>query len=1170
MTKLNFGYTWWGEKWLDALLKTDYSNRLPRGKSYARKGSVTSILIADDGAVVSRVQGSRPKPYIVTLSLPAFTPQEKATLLDIVFNNLLYLSSLLNSKLPEPLYQECLEKNVKLFPARWEDMKASCSCPDWADCCKHIAAVIYMIANEIDKNPFIVFQLHRLDIFSELEKKGFVLDKSAQDMKPLSDCLESRIAVQKKKPLDRHQIQTLVFTGIPLLRNQLLTLLDSNPLFYPQGDFKKILQKIYENLAKKTDLIFLSDAEESESDNRLEKAQTIRISLSDSLDETILIDKMPIDIAEFAHLLVQLPARKLTRVSDDVAALYFAHQFALKLLQKSAFIPEVISLTDTAYVLRWVPALLNQDVHGLFSKMVQIVPSELVTLQLKPASKKILKQEEAVKLLISLFIRHYMSQHCFDDADCDLRNDVMAFFFAGDILEPKRFEDKELPTTIALWLSKFYMTHKNYRPILKIEEARSHFDLSVLVENQKKPLELPIALGQVLNKPEYQQVALSLFKDLQLLETYFPLIATVLLSKGQEKVTLTRKDFPDILFKQLPILKLLGIPLLLPKGLEDILRPHLTVSVTKKTASKIAGASYLSLHDLLSFDWEIAIGDRHLSLKEFRALVKDGHGILKIRDQYVYFDEKEIQKILRSIDQAPRLTAQEALRTVLSENYNGVDITVHQAVQKMLAELHGVTSVPLPETLKATLRPYQLRGYEWLCKNARFGFGSLVADDMGLGKTVQVIAYLLKLKSENKLKNHPALVVVPTSLLTNWQKEIDKFAPDLNVHIYHGSNRELTLKNKDVFMTSYGLLRRDHDKFNTFKWPVVIIDEAQNIKNHTTAQTKAIKNLKADNRIAMTGTPVENRLSEYWSIIDFLNKGYLQSSETFKKEFAIPIEVDRDQDALERFKKMTEPFILRRVKTDKNIIKDLPDKIEMDHFNLLSKEQAALYQSVVDQMLHQIENEEGINRKGLVFKLMTSLKQICNHPAHFQKKKEIDADLSGKTSLLLNILETIFENDEKVLIFTQYTEMGELLQKLIAQTYATEALFFHGGLSRNKRDEMVERFQNERASNTLILSLKAGGTGLNLTAAKHVIHFDLWWNPAVEAQATDRVYRIGQKENVMVYRMITKDTFEEKINDMLIKKKELANLTVSNGEKWIGEFSNQELRQLFELGNTSS
>jgi len=349
---------------------------------------------------------------------------------------------------------------------------------------------------------------------------------------------------------------------------------------------------------------------------------------------------------------------------------------------------------------------------------------------------------------------------------------------------------------------------------------------------------------------------------------------------------------------------------------------------------------------------------------------------------------------------------------------------------------------------------------------------------------------------------------------------------------------------------------------------MLVVDEAQNIKNPNTKQSKAIKKIKSSHKIALTGTPVENSLIDYWSIFDFTNKSYLEGVKSFKKNYLNPIEKDKDEVILERFKAITSPFILRRVKTDKNIIDDLPDKIITDCYCPLSNIQTALYKDTIDKTLKQIENSDGIERKGMVFKLINSLKQICNHPSHFTASKKFNVEESGKMEMLIDILENINENKdnkEKVIIFTQFVKMGNIIVELLKEKFETDVMFYHGSLTLKKRDKIIEEFQNNEDKQILIVSLKAGGTGLNLTAANHVVHFDLWWNPAVENQATDRVFRIGQEKNVFVYRFITNGTFEEKINEMLMSKKELAEVTVGTGEKFITEMSNEELQGLISL-----
>jgi SNF2 family DNA or RNA helicase len=510
------------------------------------------------------------------------------------------------------------------------------------------------------------------------------------------------------------------------------------------------------------------------------------------------------------------------------------------------------------------------------------------------------------------------------------------------------------------------------------------------------------------------------------------------------------------------------------------------------------------------------------------------------------------------------------LRAALSGEYLGSKVALTDDVKKQIKELTNFSEITLPKGLNATLRPYQHRGYSWMYRNAKIGFGSVLADDMGLGKTLQVITTLLKYKEDGLLDKDKALVIAPTGLLTNWQTEIQKFAPSLKTEIYHGTNRKMG-NDFDVLISSYGIIRSDAKELKKKNWHTLVIDEAQNIKNTNTEQTKAVKTIGASNFIAMSGTPVENRLNELWSIMDYSNRGLLGNPKEFSDTYGNPIEQYNDMAVAEKLKKVTAPFMMRRLKSDKTIISDLPDKIEMDCYSTLAKQQASLYQTTLQEALKEIEgiqtsdNKTLFVRQGLILQMILALKQICNHPTQFLKNKILDASLSGKIELLFDKLDSIVESGEKVLIFTQFTEMGNLLKHFITERYKQDPLFYHGGCSLKQRKEMVDGFQNNRADKIFILSLKAAGTGLNLTAANHVIHYDLWWNPAVESQATDRAYRIGQKSNVMVHRFITKNTFEERINDMIQSKKALANMTVATGENWIGNLSNKELKTLFEI-----
>jgi SNF2 family DNA or RNA helicase len=488
-----------------------------------------------------------------------------------------------------------------------------------------------------------------------------------------------------------------------------------------------------------------------------------------------------------------------------------------------------------------------------------------------------------------------------------------------------------------------------------------------------------------------------------------------------------------------------------------------------------------------------------------------------------------------------------------------------------LAQLEGkepFEELPPPPELQGTLRPYQVRGYSWLAFLGRWGLGACLADDMGLGKTVQALALIERLWHLNP---RPTLLICPTSVVANWKKEAERFTPELPVLIHHGGGRTKgaafakQVEKYALVLSSYSLLHRDRELFEGVSWGAVVLDEAQNIKNPQTKQSQAARAIKADRRIALTGTPVENHVGDLWSILEFLNPGWLGSLADFRKRFFIPIQAQQDAEAAARLKRLTTPFILRRLKTDKTIIADLPEKLEMKVYCNLTREQATLYAAVVAEAEAALKEAEGIGRKGVILATLTRLKQVCNHPAHYLGDGSAIPDRSGKLARLTEMLEEVFEAGEKALVFTQFTEMGEILKRHLQDTFAREVLFLHGGTPREHRTRMVERFQAPEGPRAFLLSLKAGGTGLNLTAATHVFHFDRWWNPAVEDQATDRAFRIGQQKNVQVHKFVCAGTVEEKIDDMIERKQQVASRVVSVGEGWLTELSNDQLRDLFAL-----
>jgi SNF2 family DNA or RNA helicase len=476
-----------------------------------------------------------------------------------------------------------------------------------------------------------------------------------------------------------------------------------------------------------------------------------------------------------------------------------------------------------------------------------------------------------------------------------------------------------------------------------------------------------------------------------------------------------------------------------------------------------------------------------------------------------------------------------------------------------------------PAGFVGELRPYQRRGVGWLAYLRRLGLGACLADDMGLGKTVQAIALLLARPLEKLAAVGPALLVCPTSLVANWRREVERFAPAFKTLVHHGSGRLAgtafaeAVEASDLVITSYGTARRDIDLLRPLVWSDLILDEAQNIKNPGAKQSQAVRWLVAQNRVALTGTPVENHLNELWSVFEFLNPGYLGSHEAFRQRFLIPIERYNDEQRTQELRRLVQPFLLRRLKSDPSIISDLPEKNEMVVYCSLTSEQAALYEATVHAALATLDQADGIQRRGLVLALLTRLKQICNHPAQFLKEEEPLRQRSGKLERLTEMLEEALSVGDHALIFTQFVEMGTLLQRHLRGELQCEVLFLHGGISATQRDQMVQSFQSDDGPPIFVLSLRAGGFGLNLTRANHVFHFDRWWNPAVENQATDRAFRIGQRRNVQVHKFVVAGTLEERIHALLASKQSLAESIVGSGEAWLTELNTEELRELLML-----
>lgn len=834
----------------------------------------------------------------------------------------------------------------------------------------------------------------------------------------------------------------------------------------------------------------------------------------------------------------------LSDCSENYKFYFNLVQFVKKTVEKLHFVPAVNFKKET-FSVYYEPYFKNKD---FVSAYCDIVENDILD---SATTKKLIEKYLNYLIFTFLSVKHYRFK--------DLK---AAPFLVKNTLQKRMFKGNDLAADIQTWFDEMSLGSYDIIPVFNIEKlSNEKFLLRILAKDKAKN----------------EIIDLEKLTDEQ----------KILIEKQINWATKYIEDLEDVtmeldlsgvykLITQITYyLSQAGMEVNLPEGLNNVIIPRASINAKVK-ANRLndlkellenPNGSTISLEEIMNFKVEIALGDdEKISAEEFKELAKNSQGLIKYKDRYLLIDKEETDKLLARLEKQPNLSVNkiQLLHNALSGKIDDYDFDYDEAFARVISDFTKVEDIELPKTLVGTLRAYQEIGFRWLYTNINKGFGCCIADDMGLGKTIQVISLILKLKEEKKLKQ-PVLVVCPTTLMGNWKRELNTFSPSLNVLTYHGFNREFST-NCDVILTTYAILRIDLEKFQKNSWDLLIIDEAQNIKNPSTSQTQAIKAIKANMKVAMTGTPVENRLSELWSIFDFINKGYLGSLTDFSKNYSIPIERFKELTRAQKLKKAISPFMLRRLKTDKTIISDLPEKVVLDDFCYLTKPQVALYERILKESMDSItKSESKISRRGAIFKLITNLKQVCNHPYHYLKHGDMSANASGKTQKLMDILHNIVDNNEKVLVFTQYKEMGTILENIIASEFNQNPLFFHGSLNVKQREEIIKKFQEDLTEKIMILSLKAGGLGLNLTSASNVIHYDLWWNPAVEDQATDRTYRIGQDKNVMIHRFITLSTFEEKIDKIIKDKRELANAAVFEGERTITELSDDEIYEIFSL-----
>ncbi|MFI5698328.1 DEAD/DEAH box helicase [Kribbella sp. NPDC051586] len=697
---------------------------------------------------------------------------------------------------------------------------------------------------------------------------------------------------------------------------------------------------------------------------------------------------------------------------------------------------------------------------------------------------------------------------------------------------------------------------ETFRGVLQL---RSGFDPSLLVDVADM-WNAPAAVLTALGERAETDLLLALRRGARV----WPPLGSALRDAAPEEVSIDDEALEE-LAEGSTALEGAGIEVLWPT---DLFAGELAVrgSVATPTPGAITGPDF-SLHDLVAFRWRPTLDGQDLTEAEVGALAEAKRPMIRMRGRWIRVDQDVVRRLRNGSTR--KLTGAEALGAALTGTIDVdgelVPFDADGSLAAMLARLRTAEE-PAPFTdpvgLRATLRDYQRRGVAWMAQLANLGLGGCLADDMGLGKTIQVIALHLQLE-----RRGPTLVVCPSTLLGTWEREFERFAPDVPTRRYHGAGRTLSdVAPDEVVLTTYGVVRQDHRVLGEVAWGLAVADEAQHAKNPLSRTARALRTLPSATRIALTGTPVENRLSELWSILDWSAPGLLGTLDRFRHDVAVPVERFHDEEATARLARVTRPFLLRRRKIDPGIAPELPQKSERDVVVPLTVEQATLYQAVAKETLAKIEEAEGIARRGLVLSLLTQLKQVCNHPAQFLHEPGPLERRSGKLAALDELLDVILAEGESVLIFSQYVEMCRLIEAHLAARQI-KSLFLHGGIGVRKREQLVSQFQEGEAQ-VFLLSLKAGGVGLTLTRATHVVHYDRWWNPAVEDQATDRAYRIGQDRPVQVHRLVTENTLEDRISTVINAKRDLADAVVGSGEAWLSELSDTELTELVELSTT--
>lgn len=817
----DFGKTWWGNEWLRSLTNIDYANRIPRGARYARNGSVKKIVI-NDSVIEAKVQGSRRTPYSVTINVDKFSAKETDALMDGILAHPAIVAELLNRKLSPAVNDIAKESSLKVFPTSWRDLSMDCSCPDWAVPCKHIAAVIYMVGQEIDNNPFLVFKLHGVDIIGELAKRDIAIDagkmsavpdeREAFGLVPLLDKTDKKDSPQCLPHFD--------FSKIANLGEAILKLLPASPAFYADGDFMKRYDEnmkrvanaarnihngkkyVYEALGSSIGHLPKKDA----SDIRLvvDKNHHVEAHFSGYKTKNSVVDLM--------EYLSALPEEKIYESSNTVFAFRSCFVLALRLAVKGNIEPVIVQQKDGSVNVVWAPFMSDKQTAAILEQLDAFFTKDSIVLECTGRSK--LVPSRPAWFICSCFLTVLVRQ---THKPLTWWDKVYELFFDDDWEKFDGVGEKNVPGGIKSWTDHLSAPQLRYLPMIMVRdesEDGSEFLLEMTVADAQANDQTEVALHDVFTDKTYQRARYNILRDVSLLSSLVPGIDQYLANEARKPMAMDNAAFSQFLINVVPAMRLLNIRLLLPKSLQHLLRPKPSVSLSAKQSD---GKSFLRLDQLLQFDWKVAVGDDLISPEEFRGLLGRAEGLIRFKQQYIYVTADDLKRIEKAFASRNEMTPARMLQVALSGEYKSAKVSISPEVKELIRKWTTQQEIEVPKEIHATLRPYQKRGYEWMYQNMRLGFGSILADDMGLGKTLQVITLLQRLKDDGQLERQRAIVVAPTGLLANWQAELQHFAPTLSVFVYHGQRRNLKEFDADILLTSYGLVRSDIDQLKKLK-----------------------------------------------------------------------------------------------------------------------------------------------------------------------------------------------------------------------------------------------------------------------------------------------------------------------------------------------------------------